>query len=473
MHRWLRGPWQWAAVGIATVVVAVTGTAWWIGDGVHRSWLLGGAESATAGNILVIGLDSRLDQDGNPLPRDIYRALHAGGASDGGENANVLMLVHVPKDGGRATSISIPRDDYVALPGCPAGHCQAKIKHAYGLAFDVAQQQLAHTPGLTQEQRVQQARDAGRKAQIEAVDQFLGVRIDHFVEVTMVAFYEIAKVVQPVTVCVDHATRDSYSGANFHAGMQQLSGVQAVAFVRQRRDESRAALNFSDLDRERRQQAFLASLAHRLQESGTLTDPRTLMGLFDVAKRNIAVDGDLDLLGFARSAADLAGNTTFVTLPVVKFGRTPEGEDVNIVDVPAVQALVRGLLDDKAHASSRPDGTIDVVNANGEEGLAGRVQRALVTVGYRGGSTGNGADRADRTVVYHHNNGDAAGSLAKTLGGAETQPDNAVPAGHLRVVLGEDFTMPTALLEAVQGPAPGTGISPAPIPAGLSVPCVK
>lgn len=40
----------------------------------------------------------------------------------------------------------------------------------------------------------QQARDAGRRAEIRTVDQFLGINVDHFVEVTMAAFYEVATV---------------------------------------------------------------------------------------------------------------------------------------------------------------------------------------------------------------------------------------------------------------------------------------
>src|SRR5664280_730267 len=52
-------------------------------------------------NILIMGLDSRLDENGNPLPAAIYNALHAGDQSNGGLNANVLMLLHVPGGGVR------------------------------------------------------------------------------------------------------------------------------------------------------------------------------------------------------------------------------------------------------------------------------------------------------------------------------------------------------------------------------------
>jgi LCP family protein required for cell wall assembly len=471
-----------AAGILALLIVTITGFGWWMGNSVHRSWILGGARSGTTGNILIMGLDSRLDENGNSLPSDIYDALHAGDAADGGQNANVLMLIHIPDDGGRATSVSIPRDDYVELPGCPDNVCMGKIKQAYGLAFDAEQQQLAGKQ-LSQSQRMQQARDAGRKEQVHTVEQFLGgVKVDHFVEVTLVAFFEMAKVVAPITVCVNENTHDSYSGANFHAGVQQINGAQAVAFVRQRRDDTDADLNFSDLDRERRQQAFMVSLAHQLQQSGTLDNPSKLIGIFNVAKDNVVVDGGLDVLGFARQAADIAGNMTFTTLPIDHFGQDAAGEDVNVVDVPAVQAMVRKLFDDSDKAAQRPkpSGTVDVVNANGEDGLAGKVEAALAGKGYTAGATSTDDDRADHSTVYYNGSPDAANALAGTLGGTPTQNDATVPSGHLRVVLGEDFTMPAALEQ--NGNDNGnnnnsgnnsSGIAPPPILAGATVPCVK
>ena len=91
-----------------------------------------------------MGLDSRLDEDGHALPAATYQALHADDQSCGGENADVLIVLHVPGDGSKSTAFSIPRDDYVQLAGCPDGECMGKIKQAYGLAFDQAERQLAN-----------------------------------------------------------------------------------------------------------------------------------------------------------------------------------------------------------------------------------------------------------------------------------------------------------------------------------------
>jgi LCP family protein required for cell wall assembly len=338
---------------VSVLVFAVTGYGWTqyqdLLTGVGRSDAIRADAPKSAGgdtNILIIGLDSRLDENGNPLSPEIYQALHAGDQQVGGYNANVLMLVHLPGDGGKATAISIPRDDYVSLPGSPDGVAKGKIKQAYGLAFDQERQRLVAAGVTDQASLEQRSRDAGRAEELDTVSQFLGgIPIDHFVEVTLVGFYQLAQVVAPITVCLNEDTKDSYSGADFHHGYQQINAAQAVAFVRQRRDYAHPQLNFTDLDRERRQQAFIASLVYQLKQAGTFLNPARLRALIDVAKQNIAADTGLELLSFAQQASALAGgNITFTTLPIVRFGTDPAGEDVNIVNVPEIQALVHNMI---------------------------------------------------------------------------------------------------------------------------------
>jgi LCP family protein required for cell wall assembly len=297
-------------------------------------------------NILVMGLDSRVDLDGNPLPPEMYEAIRAGDQSDGGYNANVLMLIHIPAGGGRAVGISIPRDDYVPLAGAPDGVSSSKIKEAYGLAFDETFTRLRNE-GVDSAPAYQQARDAARQTEIQTVSDFLGgVPIDHFIEITMAAFYSVAQAVQPITVCLNHATQDKYSGADFPAGVQDLDAQQAMSFVRQRRDTGPSDLELTDLDRTRRQQAFIVALAYKLRQAGTFSDVGTLRALITTAKQYIAVDEGFDLLSFAGQASRLAGGgITFQTLPIAGF-ETIDGKDVNVVDTEAIRSLVAGLIAD-------------------------------------------------------------------------------------------------------------------------------
>lgn len=481
-----------------------------LATGIKRSDILGGTGSADgATNILVMGLDSRVDENGSPLPKDIYEALHAGDQSSGGLNANVLMLLHIPGDGSRATEISIPRDDYVDLPGCPDGQCKGKIKQAYGLSFDQESKRLSSNTTLDRTQREQQERDAGRKAEIAAVKQFLGgLPVDHFVEVTMVAFYQLAQVVQPITVCLAEDTQDRYSGADFHQGVQQIDSAQSLAFVRQRRDEHHPQLNFTDLDRERRQQAFIASLATQLKQAGTLADPAKLSGILNVAKQNMAIDNGLDLLSLADQASQIAGgNVTFYTLPIDHFGKDTLGEDVNVVNVQQIQVTVAQLLGEAAPVApttSNPPApstveasttTVDLVNTTGRSGLSRELQRGLIRMGYRTGASTTGAHQsAVTTILYTPGQDQAARRLAAVLGGLPTRQSSALPAGTLRIVLEPDFNLPAALTQrspgtdpAITTPHPATAAPAVPITsdgaapppsamsalAGGGVPCVK
>lgn len=496
-----------SAVAVASLLVlTVTGYGWRqyqdLLEGIGRSDAIrGDAPKSSSGdtNILVMGLDSRLDENGHPLSPEIYQALHAGDQRFGGYNANVLMLVHLPGGGGKATAISIPRDDYVSLPGAPDGIAKGKIKQAYGFAFDQERRKLVAAGVTDQASLEQQSRDAGRREELDTVAQLLGgVPIDHFVEVTMVAFYQVAQVVAPITVCLKEDTRDSYSGADFHQGYQQINAAQAVAFVRQRRDTAHAWLNFTDLDRERRQQAFIASLVYQLKQAGTFLNPARLRALITVAKQNIAADTGLELLSFAQQASALtSGNITFTTLPIVRFGTDPAGEDVNIVDVPEIQALVHNLIgahpaespSDTAPASGsgdrpgnqgRQSGIVDAVNATSRNGLAAALERALRATGFTPGVTSNARRHLHTSMIYYPDPGSApaANTLAAMLGGLPTAPDATVPSGHLRVILGADYTMPGALTPPAAPSAPaapprtGAEASGADSLSGTGIPCV-
>ncbi len=355
-----------AAVALVLgVVVFVGGTALNFNASLHRSDALNGQNVPKLSkdtNILVMGLDTRVDEKGQPLPPEMYDALHAGDQSIGGYNSNVLMLIHIPADGSKATGISIPRDDYVQVSGIPGSDpFKAKIKEAYGYGFDAAKSSLINAGKADDDTTYQAARDAGRKAEIATVTQFLGgVHVDHFIEVTMAAFYQTAQAIAPITVCVNRATQDTFSGADFKAGIQQIDAKQAMAFVRQRRDTSDPNYQFSDLDRERRQQAFITSVSHQLKQAGTFTDIGKMQGVLDAVSKNIVVDSELNLIELAQQATSLTGgNISFTTLPITGFGTSPDGASINTVDIDQVQATVKELLTPTPATQPAPGASTD------------------------------------------------------------------------------------------------------------------
>jgi len=329
-----------AVVASAAVVVA-SGVAWAtlrdLTGGLTTSNALAGGSASQDGsvNILLIGLDSRKDQNGNDLPPAILDQLHAGDGSVGGYNTNTLILVHIPADGARVSAFSIPRDDYVPVAGIP-NNDHVKIKEAYGLKKAATEDAMAKS-GVTDQHTLESAgREAGRRETVQTVQDFLGVPIDHFAEVTLAGFYDLASALGGVPVCLNHAVNDSYSGADFPAGQQTLNGAQSLAFVRQRH-----GLTNGDLDRTHRQQAFLASVTHKLASAGTFTNFGQLQSLLDVAKKDVVISAGWDIPTFIRQAGNLTGgNVQFATLPIERFD-TVDGQQVNIVDPVAVRRQVQ------------------------------------------------------------------------------------------------------------------------------------
>lgn len=461
-HRWRRGrrprvrTASRAAAGLAAVVaLVVTGTGWMTYrgalDGITTSNALDGDPGSTGDteNILIMGIDSRLDQYGNPLPQDIYDAMHAGDETAGDYTADVLIVVHLPGDGSPATAFSIPRDDYVDLAGCPNDICEGKVKQAYGYAYDAAMKTSESSEDAPQPSE-QEAREAGRKAQIATVRNLLEIPIDHFVEITLGAFFEIAKAVAPITVCLNEDTSDPYSGADFHKGEQQIDAAQAMAFVRQRRDVNDAS--FTDLDRTRRQQAFIAALVSALSKNGALSSPTTLRDLLDVTKQNVALDAGFDLASFAKRASDLTEEPpTLYTLPIVEFTQNEYGEDINIIDVPTVRTIVHDLVSETdpgaSSASSTPttpalDGQgaiLDVVNASTYIGLAAKLETIFGASGFTQGQIGDAEALAATTTIAYGPGAEAAAQALATELSVTATPSQDILADTVQLTIGTDF----------------------------------
>ena len=329
------------ALSLSLVVIMTSGGLHFFSNAaskaIPRSKVLNGAEQSKNGdtNILLLGLDSRRDSDGNALPKEITKLLHIGPASIGGYNTNTMILIHLPADGKNAVAISIPRDDYVDVPG----YGMKKIKEAYSYA-KYAEDSRLYKEGVEQPRREHLARDAGRAVAITTISKFLNVPIDHFAEINMIGFYDLATALGGIQVCLNNAVNDrQYSGAVFPAGLQTISGVDALKFVRQRH-----GLPNGDLDRTHRQQAFLTGVITKFREQGIFGDISKVSALLNVAKKNVVIDSGWDVLGFLPQATALTrGNITFHTLPIEGYVMR-DGQSVNLVDQAKIQRLVQELF---------------------------------------------------------------------------------------------------------------------------------
>src|SRR6204780_5723301 len=145
----------------AALVLAVSGFSYFV---VRDVSMIGGSHAISSGpsigaqNILLMGLESRTDWNGNILPNAVLNALHAGSRQGiengvGGNATNTLIVIHIPAGGKKGGGFSIPRDDWVTYPTPYDGQSQGKIDQAYGLAMAAEEDPLrTQDPSMSQKQ---------------------------------------------------------------------------------------------------------------------------------------------------------------------------------------------------------------------------------------------------------------------------------------------------------------------------------
>ncbi|MEU4525876.1 LCP family protein [Amycolatopsis sp. NPDC024027] len=312
-----------------------------------------------AQNLLLVGIDARTDTYGNPLPQNVLDALHAGGGDDGGDTTDTIIVVHIPAGGAAATAISIPRDSYVDIAG---GYGKHKINSAYSRGKNAAMSGL-RAQGLSGAQLEVAANEAGARTTIQTVEKFTGLTINHYAAINLAGFDALSQAVGGVEVCLKEPVHDKYSGADFPAGTQTLSGAQALAFVRQRHGLT------SDLDRIARQQAFLSGMAKKVLSAGTFTDPSKLSSLVAAVHGSVVLDKDWDILSFAQQLRGMtSGAIAFATIPVQSLSlATPSDGDAVKVDPAQVQQFVTTAISTAAvqAAGDDPGGDVKPVAATG------------------------------------------------------------------------------------------------------------
>lgn len=477
---------------VSVAAVLLTGAGYWVAHGalggITVSEALSAEDPRSAGdamNILLIGLDSRKDQDGNELPDAVLDKLHAGDSDAGGYNTNTLILVHVGADN-TVVAFSIPRDDWVPFTGVP-GYNHIKIKEAYGLTKAHVGDKLVDQGVTSRKELETRGREAGRAATVRAVRNLTGVPIDYFAEVNLAGFYDLTQSLGGVQVCLKHAVYDPYSGADFPAGRQRLNAEQALAFVRQRH-----GLDNGDLDRTHRQQAFLVSVMHQLQSSGTFTDLGKLKRLMAVARKDIVLSSGWGEDQFQRMEALAGGEVEYRTLPVLRY-ETVNGQDVNIVDPAAIKAEVAAAFGSPASSTTttstttapNPDTVVDVINAGDTAGMASKVSGELDDRDYTTGEVRDHVPGEPTTTRIDYGPGaETDAHNLSTLLGIDAADHPSLGAGHIRVILGAYYyppplddatTTPTSTTTSSRSttstePTPDEG---KPIEAGGGIPCVN
>jgi len=460
---------------LAAVLLVVSGYAYKVNGlvtGLSSSNAISGGAQTGAMNILVMGLESRTNYQGQTLSSQLLTAMHAGsvyGVNNegvGGQDTNTLILIHIFAGGQKAVGFSVPRDDWVTFPQPYYGQSAGKIDQAYGLAYAQSLQQTSATSSMNSKQRYFLANEAGQKATIHTVEKVTGQHIDHFAEVNLAGFFYLAQDFGGVEVCITPTTVNGVADANLadknsgwnavgdgyntkKGGSQylHLAADQALAFVR-----DRDSLPDTDLSRTHRQQAVIDYVIWKLKNEGTLTDLSQLTGLLGTAGQYIITDSDWDLLDFSTQMHALTGqNLKFYTLPISGYA-TIDGQDANVIDLSTIQAEIKEKFTAPAPAAGGKPAekkaavippaktvTVDVYNGGSTPGLAGLVRQALVARGYTAGTVGNAPPSQPVTAgsqVFY--GAGASANAAKIAGyfGATATALASLPAGHVEILLG-------------------------------------
>jgi LCP family protein required for cell wall assembly len=476
---------------VAAVVLVVSGYAYKVVSlttGLGQGIGISNGASVGAMNILLMGLESRTNYQGQTLSAGLLAAMHAGSVNGvnnegvGGQDTNTLIVLHIFAGGQKAVGFSIPRDDWVTYPQTYDGQSQGKIDQAYGDAYAQSLSQTVDS-SMSSTQRYLNANQAGQAATIATVEQVTGQKIDHFAEINLAGFYYLAAAFGGIEACIMpenggenltdansgfNAMLDGYNRSKGGAQYLHLSAPQALAFVRERDN-----LQNGDLDRTHRQQAVLDYVIWKLEHGGVLSDLGQLTSLLNTAKQYLITDSTWKLLDFAPQMKALTGkNLQFYTAPIEGYA-TIDGQDANQVDIPTIQAAIAQKFTAPApaapsasktaptvKAASVPPAstvTVDVYNGGIAPGLATGVSQALVAKGYKAGAVTNASAQSQAaaagTQVFYGSG--ASGNAAKIADyfGATAKSLTSLAAGHVEVLLGTGATVvPSALAPASAAP---------------------
>ena len=318
-RRYLRN----AVVLSSVLVLGGAGTYVWADTRLNQEvdlGALGARVPAGAGtNYLVVGSDSR-----EGLSQQDRKDLNTGSAE--GRRTDSAILLHTGANG--TTMVSLPRDSWVTLP--------PYVDPDTGRSYRAAPDKLNAAYSL-----------GGPDLLVRTVERNTGVRIDHYAEIGFAGFVGVVDAVGGVDLCLDRPVRDKDSGANLPAGCQTLDGAEALAFVRQRKQEARG-----DLGRTRNQQRFLAALARKAATPSTLADPSKSLPTLRAGLDTLIVDDGTELPDlmalFEAMRKATGGGGRQLNVPVADPDlRTPKGSAVKW-DERRARALFAALREDRS-----------------------------------------------------------------------------------------------------------------------------
>ncbi|GAA2383596.1 LCP family protein [Streptomyces coeruleofuscus] len=314
---------------LCALALTGAGTCAWAEYRLDRSVDLSGAADrplrGKGTNYLIVGSDGR---DG--LSEQARKELHTGTA--GGSRTDSMMLLHTGAHG--TSMVSLPRDSWVTIPSYvdpDTGKFHRAAKNKLNAAYSLG----------------------GPAMLVRTVERNTGLRVDHYAEIGFGGFVGVVDAVGGVEMCVDRTIDDPKSGLRLKKGCHNLTGSQALAFVRQRHQEADG-----DLGRSRNQRQFLSALARKAAAPGVVLDPFRTYPALSAGLDALVVDKDMELptlLSLFRAMKSVSGGSgRQLNVPVAGPGSVTAGSSALTWDEAKANKLFAELRDDRPVSIDEP-----------------------------------------------------------------------------------------------------------------------
>jgi len=273
-------------------------------------------------NVLVVGADNAAEQ----------------GQEYGDRGSAVLndvnIVFHVAADHKSAVVLSLPRDLVIPQPAC--------VDPETGEEFSA----VAAQPLNTAFQR------GGLGCAVATVEDLTGLDIPYAATFTFAGTVAMSDAVGGVPICLDSAILDPSSGLDLPAGITNVSGQQALAYLRTRDKIG----DGSDLARISSQQAYMSSLMRVMKSSDTLGDASKVTQLAAAAAEHIRLSESLADLTTMASMATTLKDLDLSALLFVQYPNVTDPDNPNKVvpDAELAAQLMAKIQGDEVFALGAP-----------------------------------------------------------------------------------------------------------------------
>jgi LCP family protein required for cell wall assembly len=292
-------------VGYVVAMLVVASMVWGSIDTLDAAPDVPDRPGGSAGETyLLVGTDSRegLTED----QRDDF-----GTGFTEGSRTDTVMLLHVPTMGD-PTLVSLPRDSYLPIRDQGSN----KLNASYSLG--------------------------GPELLVDTVEQATGLRISGYLEIGFGGFVGVVDEVGGVQMCLDAPIQDEKAHLDLPAGCQELTGTQALGYVRMRYSDDRG-----DIGRVERQREFLAALVQKMASPATVLNPWSLHQVGTATGSALAIGEDTSMLEGARIALAMRavanGNGNSLTVPVAEMNYQTDVGSAVLWDEAAAEELFGAL----------------------------------------------------------------------------------------------------------------------------------